>query len=152
MGASVTTVSKLGATVKNHVLCYCIKNVEIYIFEIDCFKIPNQYSGHFHLNKCNTYFINFYDQSIPKVKILFYLVLKMIYILFLLNVYVLYTYIHFHVVPNPELVVMLTSIGIIRFHLGANIVMYKTDSESMHIPVCFIPGHRLVHYDQIIRW
>ena len=42
MDANVTTVSELGTTVKNPVLCYYIQNVEIYVLEIDIFLIPNQ--------------------------------------------------------------------------------------------------------------
>ena len=37
--------------------------------------------------------------------------------IFLLNVYTLYVYIHFHVVPNLESVVMLVSVGILKFRL-----------------------------------
>ena len=72
MDASVATVSELGTTVKNPVLCRCIQNVEMYIFVIDCLLIPNQYSGHFQKKKCNTYFIKFYEQSITKVKNIFF--------------------------------------------------------------------------------
>ena len=86
-------------------------------------------------NKSNTYFIIFYEQSIPKVYFLFFLSFKNDVYIFLINAYILYTYIHFNVVPNPELVVMLVSVENLRVHLGANIVLYETDSESIHIPV-----------------
>ena len=38
MDANVTTVSKLGTTVNNPVLCHFIQNVEMYILGIDFFN------------------------------------------------------------------------------------------------------------------
>ena len=65
--------------------------------------------------------------SFPRLKLYFF-VLKMMYILSEINVYILYTYIHFHVVSTPESVVMIASVGMLRVNLGYNIVMYDIDS------------------------
>ena len=78
-------------------------------------------------NKRNTYFVIFYEKSIPKVEILFYFSFKNDVYIFLINVYILYTYVDFRVVPNPESVVMLASVRMIRVRLGANIVLYEID-------------------------
>ena len=61
-----------------------------------------------------------------RLKIYLFIFKNDVYI-FLINVYILYACIHYHVVPNPESVVMLASVGVLRVHLGAYIVLYGTD-------------------------
>ena len=51
---NISTVCKLGTTVKNPVMCYCIQNVQLYVLDIDMVLIPNHYSIHFQGNKRNT--------------------------------------------------------------------------------------------------
>ena len=81
MDAIVTTVSGLGTTVKNRVLCYCIQNLEMYIFEIDHFSIPKQYYLHFQKKQMQYLFQNvFMNNPFPRLK---FLVLKIIYIYFI---------------------------------------------------------------------
>ena len=68
----------------------------------------------------------------PFQKLTFFFCFKNDVNIFLINGYILYSYIHFHVVPNTESVMMLASVVTLRVCLGVNIVLYETVIAILH--------------------
>ena len=66
------------------------------------------------------------NNPFQRLKLYFFSFKNDVYI-FLINLYILYAYIHYYVGPNSKSVVMLASVGMLRVYLGANIVLYETD-------------------------